>query len=157
MAWDTANNAVLALGRELLISDPNRLEGVKVIWGMFPTRGLYLSRRTVAQALMNPRLVLPRNPLERGVLDVNDADPRPCVYGFVLVGVVDVFGQGIVVGIPNRRGRRCDSVVVQTLVVDDEAQNVSLRCRSRDFRSGTNLLTVDASARFSVFSDTRTM
>lgn len=29
--WDTANNAVLAEGKRLLINDPTRFEGVKVI------------------------------------------------------------------------------------------------------------------------------
>ena len=31
VAWDTANNAVLAEGKRLLINDPTRFEGVKVI------------------------------------------------------------------------------------------------------------------------------
>ena len=29
--WDTVNNAVLAEGKRLLINDPTRFEGVKVI------------------------------------------------------------------------------------------------------------------------------
>ncbi len=31
VAWNTANDAVLATGRWLMIEDPSRLEGVRVI------------------------------------------------------------------------------------------------------------------------------
>ncbi|WP_426705995.1 recombinase family protein [Corynebacterium auriscanis] len=50
-----------------------------------------------------------------------------------------------------------DAHLMINLDQSSRQKNVSLRYRSRDFRSETNLLTVDTSARFSVFSDTRPM
>ncbi len=38
---------------------------------------------------------------------------------FVLVGAVDVFSQSIVVGVAHRPSGRCDTVLGQTLVVDN--------------------------------------
>ena len=38
MSWDTANTAVLAEGQRLLINDPTRFDGVRVI-GLMNTYG----------------------------------------------------------------------------------------------------------------------
>jgi hypothetical protein len=79
--------------------ESNRVAGVL----LSPECGLELGRRHIANGLQEPAVVEPVDPLQRGVLDLVEALPRPAAANQLgLVQPNDRLGQGIVVAVAAR-------------------------------------------------------
>ena len=69
----------------------------------FPKLCLNLSWRAIAETLVKPYLVPPIDPFKRRNLNVHHVCPRSSMNQFIFVGTIDVFSQGIVVGVVKSR------------------------------------------------------
>lgn len=63
--------------------------------------------------------VPPIHPLKRRDLHLDNVCPPSGINELILIGTVDVLGQGIVIGIANGPSGFCDSMLGKTVVMDE--------------------------------------